>query len=333
MKLGIKSIISILCLAVCGQAANSFGVAGTPYVFTDAALGGYQMSYRLVLPAGYDPNGPALPVILFLHGYGGAMGTNNTAQMDANVQPLLDATTLSTTGSQRAIVIVPQCPVGGVWNSKNLNNGVYNWTPGGTNTSSYSETPAQQAARPISNALQAAVDIVDYVKATQKVDSRKIYITGLSMGGFGTWDAITRYPGKFAAAMPLSGGGNVQAASTLVNTPIWAYHGTQDNIVYPNGSTNMIDAIRNSGGKKSVYTLQGGRGHQGWDQFYTPYSAVNQFSYRVGDQNTTSSQSTYNNYNVYDWLFAQSLPAPEPASVSLLILGCVGLLGRRSKHQ
>ena len=198
-----KSIICSLCLVV-GPSVSTVDAAAAQDLslsFTDTALGGYTMPYRLFLPAGYDASGPALPVIVYLHG-AGERGSNNTSQINGNMQPLIDATQ-GATGTQRAIVIAPQCPIGQVWNSINAND---NWTPGGSSKSSYSETAAQQAARPISNALQAAMDLLTSIQSTRNVDSQKLYITGLSMGGFGTWDAITRFPGKFAAAMPLSGG-------------------------------------------------------------------------------------------------------------------------------
>jgi len=283
------------------------------------AQGQYVMPYNLYLPANYDPNGPALPVIIFLHG-AGERGTDNNAPVANYLNGMISATQ-GTTGN-RAIIIAPQCPQGQVWNS--INNGDQ-WQPSGAGKSYYSETPAQQAARPISSALQVAMNILDNVQTTKKVDSSKIYITGLSMGGFGTWDAITRFPGKFAAAMPQSGGGNVLAASSLVNVPIWAYHGTQDTIVYPNGSTQIINAMNSLGGTQAIIT-QPATGHQGWGVFYGDNPTI---TYRIGQSPTTGGTDLYNNDTLYPWLFAQATPAP--ASLSLLVIGAVGLLCRRSK--
>lgn len=323
-----------LSLAILGGGQQVWGVTAAQdlkLTFTDTALGGYSMPYNLYLPAGYDPSGPALPVILYLHG-AGERGTDNNAQVNASIQPMITATQ-GATGDQRAIIIAPQCPTGQVWNSINSGD---NWTPGGTNVSSYSETPAQQAARSISKPLQAAMDILSYVQATQKVNNNKLYITGVSMGAFGTWDAITRFPGKFAAAMPLSGGGNVLAASALINQPIWAWHGLSDNLVYPNGTSDVINAIRSSGGNKSIATLQGGAGHgPSWDLFYTPYSATPaggfaSYAWYVGGPNTTGGTPTYSGDTVYQWLFAQA-NVPEPASLGLLAAGSVLLFRRRGE--
>lgn len=326
-----KSVICSLCLVV-GPSVSTVSAGAAQDLklsFTDTALGGYTMPYRLFLPAGYDPAGPALPVILYLHG-AGERGSGNNIQT-ANCQPLVDATQ-GATGNQRAIIIAPQCPTGQVWNS--INNGD-NWTPGGNGISSYSETASQQAARPISNALQAAMDILTEVQSTWNVDTKKTYITGLSMGGFGTWDAVTRFPDRFAAAMPLSAGGNKLAASTLIDEPIWAYHGVSDTTVYPNGDTDVINAIRGAGGTKSIYTLQGGTGHAGWNVFYTPYSNVPaggpaSFSYYVGSPTTTGGTPTYSGDTVYQWLFSQSA-VPEPGSITILLgtAGFVALSRRR----
>lgn len=329
-----RSALHLVSLAVLACSSPALAVSPAQdlkLTFTDTALGGYTMPYNLFLPAGYDPTGPALPVILYLHG-AGERGSDNNAQINTNMQPLIN-TTQGSTGPYRAIVIAPQCPVGQVWNSINTGD---NWNPGYINQiSSYTETPAQQAARPISSALQAAMDILDSVQGSYKVNSNRLYITGLSMGGFGTWDAITRFPGKFAAAMPLSGGGNTLAAQNLVNEPIWAYHGTDDGVVHANGSSDMISAIRAEGGTEALYTLVDGVGHWGWNQFYTPYSATPPDgaaarSYYVGDTYTTGGMPAYGGENVAEWLFAQSVP--EPGCVSVIILGAAGLLRRRSRH-
>ena len=325
MSFSARSVLCGLTMAVLGCWASAFGATAAQdlkLTFIDAALRDYTMPYNLFLPANYDPAGPALPVIMFLHG-AGQRGNDNNGQLGLgnywSIQGMIDATQ-GASGPYRAIIVAPQCPTGQVWNSINAYD---RWQPGGSGISSYSETPTEQASRPISNALQAAMDILGNVQATQAVNSNKLYITGISMGGFGTWDAITRFPNKFAAAMPLSGGGNKLAASTLLNEPIWAYHGMLDDVFYPNGTTDVVGAIRTAGGTKSVESLVPGMYHGGWDGFY------NANTYKIGDASTSGGSPS--GANVYDWLFAQSSAVPEPASISLLIIGSIGLLGRRKR--
>lgn len=303
----VRFVICLLCLLAASGPASSFG--GTPaqdkwLSFTDPTIkaasgtGQYEMRYRLYFPADYDPNGPALPAILFLHGVG-ERGTDNIAPSVKYSDVLVRATS-GATGPHRAIVIIPQCPPGQVWNSINAGD---NWgILDGRGISAYSETPAQQAERPISPALQVAMNLLASVQATHRVDGRRVYITGISMGAFGVWDAITRFPEKFAAAMPLSGGANPLAAPALAKMPIWIYHGTKDTVVFPNGSLNVIDAIHKVGGTKIIIS-QPAVGHEAWSDFYVPGRFI------VGDKLTTGGTPQYTDKNVYQWLFSHTLAA------------------------
>ena len=96
--------------------------------------------------------------------------------------------------------------------------------------------------------MRSALAILDQVIATYPVAIDQIYVTGLSMGGFGTWDALHRRPGKFAAALPLSGGGNKSQGASFKDVPIWLYHGSSDTVVPTRGSDEMQNAIVAAGG-------------------------------------------------------------------------------------
>ena len=95
-----------------------------------------------------------------------------------------------------------------------------------------------------------------------------MYVTGLSMGGFGSWNLMDRYPGFFAAGVPICGGGNAAGARNLVNTPILAFHGDADGVVKADLSKLMIKAIEKAGGKKVKLTLYPGVGHNSWSRAY-----------------------------------------------------------------
>ena len=118
------------------------------------------------------------------------------------------------------------------------------------------------------------------------IDERRIYLTGLSMGGFGSWDLLEHHPDVFAAAVPICGGGNATAAKTIVDggTPIWNVHGDADRVVLVERSRDMVDAIRAEGGRVG-HTELPGVGHDSWSWAYGPTGVVEwMFSQRRSDQ-------------------------------------------------
>jgi predicted peptidase len=115
--------------------------------------------------------------------------------------------------------------------------------------------------------MNLTMDLLEKLIHKYPIDKKRIYVTGLSMGGFGAWDMICRYPGKFAAAIPICGGGDTGKAQLLVNTPIWAFHGSNDKVVKVILSRNMINAIKANGGNPK-YTEYKGVGHDCWINAY-----------------------------------------------------------------
>jgi len=124
------------------------------------------------------------------------------------------------------------------------------------------------------------VELLSDIKKHYRVDNEKIYLTGLSMGGYGTWAMAEEYPDEFAAILPLSGGGDTTQAWKLRYLQVWCFHGLKDNIVPPSNSIDMIRAVRqyNPGAKLTLYPEAG---HDSWT-------------------------TTYNNDTVYTWMLAQS---------------------------
>jgi len=119
--------------------------------------------------------------------------------------------------------------------------------------------------------LRMAKEIVDAVRAMYAgVDPSRLYITGLSMGGYGVWEAIERWPGYFSAAAPLAGAGDPSRAAALANLPIWAFQGADDTIVPVTGSLDMIAAIRAAGGHPH-FTEFAGAGHGIWMNAYSSH--------------------------------------------------------------
>jgi predicted peptidase len=114
---------------------------------------------------------------------------------------------------------------------------------------------------------EALNGLVEDIMANYRVDPDRVYLTGLSMGGYGTWALASSYPGKFAAAVPICGGGNQVMASKLKNLPLWVFHGAKDTVVRPSESKTMVDAVKKAGGNVK-YTLYPEEDHDSWTKTY-----------------------------------------------------------------
>lgn len=110
--------------------------------------------------------------------------------------------------------------------------------------------------------------LIAHIRKEYPIDDKQIILTGLSMGGYGSWELAAREPDMFAAVMPICGGGKTGNASKLKDVNIWAYHGTEDNVVPYQLSVDMVDAIKKAGGKKIKLTSVEGAGHNSWSAAY-----------------------------------------------------------------
>ncbi|WP_343703315.1 hypothetical protein [Chitinophaga sp.] len=111
------------------------------------------------------------------------------------------------------------------------------------------------------------------------IDPSRVYLTGLSMGGYGVWDWAVKFPEKFAAAVPICGAGTPSRACVLKDMPIWAFHNADDYTVGVAGSRNMVNAIKACGGTLVKYTENPTGGHDAWTKAYNDpalYTWLNQ---------------------------------------------------------
>ena len=108
---------------------------------------------------------------------------------------------------------------------------------------------------------------LDAALEAYRIDPSRVYLTGLSMGGFGTWEAIERMPERFAAAIPICGGGNPIGLSTARTVPVWAFHGSADPVVPLAASAVMVNALEAAGGDVA-FTVYPGVGHDSWSETY-----------------------------------------------------------------
>ncbi len=112
-----------------------------------------------------------------------------------------------------------------------------------------------------------ALSMLDEVMKEYKVDPKRQYLTGLSMGGMGTWSIAMAHPDRFAAIVPICGRGDVKTAEKIKDLPCWAFHGDADTSVNVSGSRDMIEAIKKAGGNPK-YTEYPKVGHNSWDKAY-----------------------------------------------------------------
>ncbi len=195
-------------------------------------FGSTTLPYHVFKPDNYDSL-VHYPLVLCLHG-AGERGDNDEAVKKNHM-----ATVWALDSNQMqwpCLIVVPQCPI------------YHNWT-----NISWTEASYLVDNTPISNELLTVNDILDSLIREFSVDTNRIYITGLSMGGLGTWDMIVRYPNRFAAAVPLCGLGDTTKVEIIKHIPIWNFHGAIDNTVPVIYSRVMIAALEKSG-RHVVYT-------------------------------------------------------------------------------
>jgi predicted peptidase len=207
---------------------------------------GPALPYRLYSPADPQP-GIRYPLILFLHGFE-ALGRDNKKQIagkDFAGSHLW--TNPEVQGLSPSFVLAPQCPLGASW------------------ASLFSRKPTRY--------LKQAVILIRELESSLPIDPNRIYVTGQSLGGFGTWAAISEFPRVFAAAAPVCGGGRTRKAAVLASKPVWAFHGSADPIVWPMESRRMISAIQKAGGNP-IYTEFPLVMHNAWDLAYSNPSLV-----------------------------------------------------------
>ena len=115
--------------------------------------------------------------------------------------------------------------------------------------------------------VNALNSVLDRILESYRVDQERVYLTGLSMGGYGAWQMGAMHPERFAAIAPICGGGDVRWGKSLSRAPIWAFHGDQDKVTPPSESIAMVEAVRRAGGDVK-FTVYKGVGHNAWTRTY-----------------------------------------------------------------
>ncbi|MFQ5569170.1 MAG: prolyl oligopeptidase family serine peptidase [Rhodothermales bacterium] len=143
---------------------------------------------------------------------------------------------------------------------------------------------APQSPPPDTWINERLADLLDEVEATLRVDEDRIYVTGLSMGGFGTFLVTTAYPDRFAAVVPIAGGGRPEEACRMKDVPTWVFHNAGDRIVPVSQSQAMVDALQACNGDVR-FTLYDRSGHDAWSRTYSTPELYDWFlSHRLSDR-------------------------------------------------
>lgn len=238
--------ISIAILAILSSIATQ---AQQPNLFSAQFYTngkGDTLRYRQLNPDA-NPN-RRYPLLIFLHG-SGERGSDNISQLKWGV---MNFATEQNMLKYPAVIIAPQCPANTGWAA-----------PG----SSRSAITAPLSATP-TKTMELLLALIKSIKAQGQIDTSRIYITGLSMGGFGTFDAIEREPDLFAAAVPVCGGGDPAKAASIAKLPMWIFTGAEDHAVNPEFSLNMLEALWKAGAKPG-FTMLPEVGHFSWLGAYT----------------------------------------------------------------
>jgi len=206
-----------------------------PEVFVNSK--GDVLHYRLLKPLDYDP-AKKYPIVISLP-YGGQPATDTIRQIEGAVAAQL----LTQDGGRRdhpAFIFIPNCPPGAGW------GGIPN----------YPEVDS------------LVFDAIIALDRRFSIDEKRRYVVGLSRGGFGAWNFICKQPEMFAAAIPVSGGGDPSLAPKIVKVAVWAFHGARDKNVPVLNSRNMINAMKSAGGNPR-YTEFPDEGHNIWNRVST----------------------------------------------------------------
>ncbi len=231
----LRSLFTTLLLAMPVHAADEYAAK----IFTGA---GGVLPYRMLSPAVIRADAK-LPLVIFLHG-AGERGDNNVRQLQHGGSLFLDP---GNREKYPAFVVFPQCPTGKRWVEVDWGD----------------PKPHQQPKAP-SEPMSLLMELIPSLVKSLPVDHSRIYIMGLSMGGFGTWDLTARHPDWFAAAVPICGGADNSTAPLLAKLPVWTFHGDQDSAIHVGRTRSMVEALRSAGGNPK-YTELPGMSHNVWD--------------------------------------------------------------------
>lgn len=188
--------------------------------------GGYEFNFVIKYPEGFYRENKKFPLIVLLHG----AGERGNGRDELNKVEVHGFSKIFTEEKNyECALVMPQCEENSFWAAK----------------------------------VQSIMKFTEQIAENYPIDKDRIYLTGISMGGYGTWYTAMAYPDKFAAIAPCCGGGMPWNAGVL-KMPVWAFHGSCDEVVAPYNSIDMVNAMKKCGYEPKLTVFEG-VGHNSWD--------------------------------------------------------------------
>ncbi|MGX1024705.1 carboxylesterase family protein [Psychroflexus sp. MBR-150] len=243
----LKSVLVLVSVICCSVTMAQNELYEEEFYILDSDT----LQYRIMYPNNFSED-QKYPVVLFLHG-AGERGSDNKKQLMHGSKLFSDKTNR---GAFPAIVIFPQCPKNSYWSNAEVDR------------SSFPIRLVFPKDKEATKPMQLVVDLMKDLTSKPYVNTNKVYVGGLSMGGMGTFEILSRQPNMFAAAFAICGDGNAELTKNYADkVDMWIFHGAQDNVVNPKGSLKMVEAILENGGKPN-FTLYSDANHNSWDSAF-----------------------------------------------------------------
>lgn len=225
------------------------------------------------------------PLVIFLHG-AGERGSDNRLQLEAQTSPLVFVEPQNQ-ARWPCFMLAPQCPNGVTW--AGLTAGDTWGDPDGTGDFT------AQPTWPLASVMGLLAQLTNSPLYSARIDTARLFITGLSMGGFGSWEAISRWPGVFRGAIPICGGGDPNLAPTIGAVRVWAFHAEDDSVVMVRRSRQMVAALRAAGPvvRYTEYPASLGIGHGSW---IPAYGDPGLLPWLFGESRTLGGDGLYTEY-------------------------------------
>ncbi len=254
--IALRTIAALIALTSSGCTSltqpTEVNLGQHPQSFKTEIQKNLRSDYLLYLPEEYATSLKSWPLILFLHG-AGERG-NDLSKVEIHGPPKL------ATKEEDVfpfVIVSPQCSEDEWWSSELQ--------------------------------IDTLNALLDDIVSRYRIDKERIYVTGLSMGGFGTWRLAATYPERFAAIAPICGGGNPEDAATLAHLPIWVFHGAKDKVVPIKKSEEMVAALKKVGNTVK-FTSYPNAGHNSWDATYQNPELYKWFLMHSRSENRKSEQ-------------------------------------------